>query len=231
MIRIQNPYKVLGVSPKSTISKICKTFHALALANHPDKTGELPLSERKQREEYFKIIRSAFEIMNDHEARQNYDERFAYTEEDDDSNASSGQFRDCPGNSSLDGGPPAGTMSCNPLGCHICKTVYTPNWYHISVPLCNNCTWSVHFRKKTTFTRVTLIIIPTRDDSEPDFMLNVTPRQGPVISYTKMLQKVSCTWALTIDLRADRGAEYDTPDRIWNGWIIQGNMGENFPLQ
>lgn len=66
-----NCYDVLGVSRESTKSEISKNYRQLARRYHPDlHKGE---KAKKEAEEQFKIIATAYEILKDEEARNDYD--------------------------------------------------------------------------------------------------------------------------------------------------------------
>nr|AAM93962.1 DnaJ protein [Griffithsia japonica] len=58
-------YELLGVAKDSSSSQIKKAYRKLAMTHHPDKGGD---------EERFKEITTAFEVLNDDDKRQIYDE-------------------------------------------------------------------------------------------------------------------------------------------------------------
>jgi len=62
---MQNLYKVLGVEQTATRAEIKKAFGRLAKIHHPDKGGD---------EEYFKVLKHAYEILVNPELRAEYDE-------------------------------------------------------------------------------------------------------------------------------------------------------------
>uniref|UniRef100_A0A6M3L1J3 Putative chaperone n=1 Tax=viral metagenome TaxID=1070528 RepID=A0A6M3L1J3_9ZZZZ len=61
----RNPYKILGVKKKSTPEEIKKAYYKLAKKHHPDHGGD---------EEIFKEIQWAFNILNDVNKRNYFDE-------------------------------------------------------------------------------------------------------------------------------------------------------------
>lgn len=62
-------YKILGVSKSATQSEIKKAYRKLALQYHPDKThGD------KTKEEKFKAISEAYEVLGDPEKRKKYNQ-------------------------------------------------------------------------------------------------------------------------------------------------------------
>ncbi|KAF1960434.1 DnaJ-domain-containing protein [Byssothecium circinans] len=67
-------YSTLGVHHTCTLEQIKSAYKKLALANHPDKTHRYPASEKTSREERFKKILNAYEILSDPARRAEYDE-------------------------------------------------------------------------------------------------------------------------------------------------------------
>ncbi|MBP6628670.1 MAG: J domain-containing protein [Kofleriaceae bacterium] len=61
-------YKVLGVESKASIDDIKKAYRKLAKANHPDSTGG-----DKTKEQRFKQISNAYEVLGDPKKRAQYD--------------------------------------------------------------------------------------------------------------------------------------------------------------
>jgi hypothetical protein len=70
---MQTHYMTLGVFPSSTLAEIRQAYRHLQLANHPDKTQNLPLAEREGREELSKQVNAAWEILSNGSARKKYD--------------------------------------------------------------------------------------------------------------------------------------------------------------
>jgi molecular chaperone DnaJ len=66
----RDPYKILGVSKNASKDEIKKAFRQLALKYHPDKNPD----NRKWAEEKFKEVAEAYEILNDEQKRQLYDQ-------------------------------------------------------------------------------------------------------------------------------------------------------------
>lgn len=63
-------YRVLNVDPSATQTQIKETFHALALANHPDRHPDDAVKEAR-----FKEASAAYEILSDPARRAAYDQR------------------------------------------------------------------------------------------------------------------------------------------------------------
>jgi DnaJ-class molecular chaperone len=61
-------YKVLGVSSTATADEIKKAYRKLAKANHPDSTGG-----DKAKEQRFKEISNAYDVLGDAKKREQYD--------------------------------------------------------------------------------------------------------------------------------------------------------------
>jgi len=62
-------YKVLGVDPKATADEIKKAYRKLAKAYHPDSTGG-----DKAKEQRFKEIGNAYDVLGDAKKREQYDQ-------------------------------------------------------------------------------------------------------------------------------------------------------------
>lgn len=61
-------YKELNISKDATLSQIKKAYHKLAMENHPDKHPN-----NKEKEDKFKKISQAYEILSDERKRNQYD--------------------------------------------------------------------------------------------------------------------------------------------------------------
>src|SRR5688572_9019758 len=61
-------YKILGVAENASASDIKKAYRDLAKRNHPDRTGG-----DKSKEQRFKEISAAYEVLSDPKKRQQYD--------------------------------------------------------------------------------------------------------------------------------------------------------------
>jgi len=70
-------YKILGVKPNATADEIRERYHFLAQAFHPDKFSSL--KQKRQAEEEFKLINSAYQILSIPEKRKRYDNRVRST--------------------------------------------------------------------------------------------------------------------------------------------------------
>ena len=63
-------YKILNVSSDASDAEIKKAYKKLAMKYHPDKSqGE----NKKENEDKFKAISSAYEVLKDPEKRSTYD--------------------------------------------------------------------------------------------------------------------------------------------------------------
>jgi molecular chaperone DnaJ len=71
-------YKVLGVGKKATTSEIKKKYRALARDLHPDKTKGDSVKEEK-----FKAVSEAYEILCNPETRTEYDEARSFSDRGD----------------------------------------------------------------------------------------------------------------------------------------------------
>ena len=67
-------YQTLNVSLSADLVAIKKAYHGISLLCHPDKTVHLPVAERAQREQLFKLANIAFEILSDPQKRKAYDQ-------------------------------------------------------------------------------------------------------------------------------------------------------------
>ena len=66
---VVNPYRVLGISPFSSMNKIKKRYRELVKKYHPDKNpGD------KSAEEKFKEISEAYEVLKDDKKKAMYDQ-------------------------------------------------------------------------------------------------------------------------------------------------------------
>ena len=66
-MKIKNYYKILEISPNSTLEEIKKAFRKLALQYHPDK------NKASNAHEKFIEITEAYEVLKDDEKRKEYD--------------------------------------------------------------------------------------------------------------------------------------------------------------
>lgn len=66
-------YETLGVWHGASLDAVRSSYKKLALEHHPDKTQALPLRERNRREELFKNISQAYEVLSDSKKRTQYD--------------------------------------------------------------------------------------------------------------------------------------------------------------
>lgn len=64
-----NPYEILELPRNATKSTIRARYKELAMANHPDKLHDLSPEEKAKKEEYFKNVTVAYQILLDHKAR------------------------------------------------------------------------------------------------------------------------------------------------------------------
>ena len=69
----KNLYDILGLSKDASESDIKKAFRKLAAKYHPDKQTDKTDAEKKEAEERFKEINSAYEVLSDPEKKQKYD--------------------------------------------------------------------------------------------------------------------------------------------------------------
>jgi DnaJ-class molecular chaperone len=63
-------YKILGLSRDADARDVRRAYKRLAVAHHPDKAAP---SERAAREEQFKEVAEAYEVLRDEEKRAAYD--------------------------------------------------------------------------------------------------------------------------------------------------------------
>lgn len=73
-IKMTDLYSILGVNKSSTDQDVKKAYRKLAMKWHPDKWSSATESEKKQAEDKFKEITEAYEILNDKDKRQKYDQ-------------------------------------------------------------------------------------------------------------------------------------------------------------
>ena len=66
---IDDPYKVLGVSPDASDEEIKRAYRKLAKQYHPDLNPD-----NKEAEEKFKEVNEAYAVLSDKEKRQKYDQ-------------------------------------------------------------------------------------------------------------------------------------------------------------
>jgi curved DNA-binding protein CbpA len=76
MEKIDDPYKILGVTNDASASDIKKAYRTLALKNHPDK--QHTESDREKASAIFSKIAAAYEVLSDEEERRQYDLRKKY---------------------------------------------------------------------------------------------------------------------------------------------------------
>ena len=62
-------YEVLGISKSATEKEIKKAYKKLAMKYHPDRNPDNPVAE-----ESFREVKEAYEILNDPESRQSFDD-------------------------------------------------------------------------------------------------------------------------------------------------------------
>lgn len=67
-------YEVLGVAKGASDDEIKKAYRKLAMKYHPDRTSGLSDVEKKQAEEKFKEIQSAYAVLSDSQKKQAYDQ-------------------------------------------------------------------------------------------------------------------------------------------------------------
>ena len=70
---MKNYYKVLGVSRTATQEEIKKTYRKLAAQYHPDANVDKTKEEQQEREEIFKKLNEAYEILGNEAKRKEYD--------------------------------------------------------------------------------------------------------------------------------------------------------------
>src|SRR5687768_6824986 len=66
----RNYYKVLGIEPAANQDEIKAAYRKLVRQYHPDKNSG--------REEFFKQIQEAYEVLSDEKKRDAYDAKLAY---------------------------------------------------------------------------------------------------------------------------------------------------------
>ena len=67
-MKIQDPYKVLGISKDASADDIKKAYRKLAMKYHPDRNKDNPGAEEK-----FKEVSSAYGVLSDPQRRAQYD--------------------------------------------------------------------------------------------------------------------------------------------------------------
>ena len=73
-------YETLGVSGDADKAMIRSAYRQVSLSIHPDKVGHLEdLDLQKQAENAFKVVSSAYEILNDDKKRAEYDRKLRLT--------------------------------------------------------------------------------------------------------------------------------------------------------
>ena len=70
----QDYYKILGVNKNATEDEIKKAYRKAAKEYHPDKFAGKSERERKEAEDKFKDISSAYEVLSDKDKRAKYDQ-------------------------------------------------------------------------------------------------------------------------------------------------------------
>jgi curved DNA-binding protein CbpA len=66
-------YQLLSLNCTASDNDIKKAYKQVALIYRPDKTHALPQDERDRREQLFKEVKNAYDILSDQEKRQKYD--------------------------------------------------------------------------------------------------------------------------------------------------------------
>ena len=73
-------YETLGVSGDADKAMIRSAYRQVSLSIHPDKVGHLDdMDLQKQAENAFKVVSSAYEILNDDKRRAEYDRKLRLT--------------------------------------------------------------------------------------------------------------------------------------------------------
>ena len=72
----KNLYEILGVNESSTQEDIKKAFRQLAIKYHPDKHTKS--EDYKEKEEKFKEISAAYQVLSDPKLKQEYDYKLKY---------------------------------------------------------------------------------------------------------------------------------------------------------
>jgi len=67
MRKSPNHYRVLGIAPSATLDEVKEAYRKLALSTHPDAVG-------CGREDDFRSIQEAYEVLSDPDRRSRYDE-------------------------------------------------------------------------------------------------------------------------------------------------------------
>lgn len=70
-----DPYKTLGVNNGCSVADVKKAYRKLVLTCHPDKTGALSASQKKEKDEQFHNVQKAHDVLTDAHERKRYDDR------------------------------------------------------------------------------------------------------------------------------------------------------------
>ena len=72
----QDPYKILGITPDAQLPEIRAAHRKLVKLCHPDKIGaDASDDEKKFKEDEFKRVQKAYELLSDENARRKYDDQ------------------------------------------------------------------------------------------------------------------------------------------------------------
>ena len=72
----QDPYKILGITPDAQLPEIRAAHRKLVKLYHPDKIGaDASDDEKKFKEDQFKRVQKAYELLSDENARRKYDDQ------------------------------------------------------------------------------------------------------------------------------------------------------------
>lgn len=72
-------YEILNLPRIATLEQIKRAYRKVQLQSHPDKTGDLPQSKRKELEAISKAANAAYEVLSDAGARRKYDKSLGFT--------------------------------------------------------------------------------------------------------------------------------------------------------